>query len=113
MDRVIHKCVIELETQDILEACHSSSYSRHHGGVRTTTKVLQSRFYWPNLDKNVHDLVKYCTQCQIQGGISRRHEMPLKPNLKIELFDVSGIDFMVFFESSYGNKNILVVINYV
>ena len=39
--------------------------------------------------------------------------MPFKPNLEVELFDVWGIDFMGPFVSSYGNKYILVAIDYV
>lgn len=39
--------------------------------------------------------------------------MPLKPNLKVELFDVWGIDFMGPFLRSFGNKYSLVQVDYV
>ncbi len=39
--------------------------------------------------------------------------MPLTNILEIELFDVWGIDFLGPFPSSYGNKYILVVVDYV
>ena len=39
--------------------------------------------------------------------------MPLTNILEIELFDVWGIDFLCPFPSSYGNKYILVVVDYV
>lgn len=49
----------------------------------------------------------------MHGGISRSHEIPLKPNLEVELFDVWGINIMVPFVSSYGKKYILVEVDYV
>ena len=39
--------------------------------------------------------------------------MPLNSILEVELFDVWGIDFMVPFPSSFGNKYILLVVDYV
>ena len=45
--------------------------------------------------------------------ISRRHELPTTPILEVELFDVWGIDFIVPFVSFYGQKYILVALDYV
>ena len=39
---------------DILRQCHSLEYGGHFNGQRTTTKVLQSGFYWPSLFKDTH-----------------------------------------------------------
>ncbi|XP_075085100.1 uncharacterized protein LOC142168331 [Nicotiana tabacum] len=71
-----------------LEACHASPYSGHFGGVRTAAKVLELGFYWPTLFKDAHFW-------------------------EVEVFDVWGIDFMGPFVSSYGNKYLLVVMDYV
>lgn len=98
---------------NILENFHSSLLGGHFGGFRMGTKVLQSRFYWPTLYKDTYDLVKLCTQFQMHGGIPRRHKIPLKLNLKIELFDVWSIDFIITFMRSYENKFIFVVFDYV
>ncbi|XP_070022689.1 uncharacterized protein [Nicotiana sylvestris] len=57
--------------------------------------------------------VKGCYECQRTGNISHRHEMPMNPIQEVEVFDVWGIDFMVTFVSSYGNKCILVAMDYV
>ncbi|XP_073018095.1 uncharacterized protein [Primulina eburnea] len=48
-----------------------------------------------------------------RGNISRRHELPLNSILVCEIFDVWGIDFMGPFPVSFGNKYILVVVDYV
>ncbi|XP_070049743.1 uncharacterized protein [Nicotiana tomentosiformis] len=74
--------------------CHSSPHGGHHGGERTTTKVLSCSFYWPSLYKDASDLVKRCDECQMVGGISKKNEMLLTTILEIDIFDVWGIDFM-------------------
>ncbi|XP_049392927.1 uncharacterized protein LOC125857385 [Solanum stenotomum] len=48
-----------------------------------------------------------------QRAISWRYELPMTPILEVELFDVWGVDFMGLFVSSYGQKYILVVVDYV
>ena len=54
-----------------------------------------------------------CRKCQIQGGITSRHEMPLNFNLQVELFDVWGIDFMGPFPKSKDCEYNLVAVDYV
>ncbi|XP_070030023.1 uncharacterized protein [Nicotiana sylvestris] len=97
MDGVIRKCVPKEEQLSILEACHSSLFGGHNGGVRTASKVLSFGFYWPTLFKYV-------------GGISKRDEMPLNTILEVDIFDVWGIDLMGPFVSSCGNTYILVAV---
>ena len=50
---------------------------------------------------------------QMVGRIWKRDVMPFNPILKIELFDVWGIDFMGPFPNSFGNQYILVAMDYV
>nr|XP_009605430.1 uncharacterized protein LOC104099983 [Nicotiana tomentosiformis] len=52
-------------------------------------------------------------ECQWTGNISRRHEMPINPIQDVEVFDVCGINFMGSFVGLYGNKYILVAVDYV
>ena len=47
------------------------------------------------------------------GNISRKHEMPLKEILEVELFNVWCIDFMGPFSGSLSYKYILVMVDYV
>ncbi|KAK8626000.1 hypothetical protein V6N13_133655 [Hibiscus sabdariffa] len=75
--------------------------------------VLQSGFYWPTLFKDAHNYYKVCDRCQWIGNISRRNEMPLQCILKVELFDVWGIEFMGPFPSSNGDLYILLGVDYV
>ena len=50
-DQVIRRCVPNEEIPNILHHCHSSAYRGHFGAQRTTAKVLQSDFFWPNYSK--------------------------------------------------------------
>ena len=45
--------------------------------------------------------------------ITRKDMMPLTPILKVEFFDLWGVDFMGPFSMSYGNQFILVAVDYV
>ena len=76
-------------------------------------KVLQSGFYWPSLFKDAHNVCRACDKFQRLGKISRRHMMPLKPILIVDLFDVWGINFLEPFSVSFGCTYILVGVDYV
>ena len=43
-DRLIRKCVPEIEMLKILSHCHDSAYGGHFGETKTATKVLESGF---------------------------------------------------------------------
>ncbi|XP_070014395.1 uncharacterized protein LOC142175142 [Nicotiana tabacum] len=63
--------------------------------------------------KDAHQWVKGCNECQRTGNIFRLHEMPMNPIQEVEVSDVWGIDFMGPFVISFGNKYILVAVDYV
>ena len=97
----------------ILLHCHSLECGGHFSGQRTTAEVLQSSFYWSTLIKDANSFVKTCDRCQRKGNISSKNEMPLNSILEVELFDVWGIDFIGSFPSCYGNKYILLAVDYI
>ncbi|WMV25183.1 hypothetical protein MTR67_018568 [Solanum verrucosum] len=53
-DHIIQRCIPEVEVKAILEAFPASPVDRHHGGVCTTSKVLQSGYFWPFLYQDVN-----------------------------------------------------------
>ncbi|XP_038707278.1 uncharacterized protein LOC120002588 [Tripterygium wilfordii] len=81
---IIRRCIPVNEQESVLHFCHTHVCGGHFGGKKTSAKVLQSR-----------------------------NQMPLKNILTIDLFDVSGIDFMGSFPNSHGNLYILVAVDYV
>ncbi|WKA10546.1 hypothetical protein VitviT2T_028111 [Vitis vinifera] len=58
-------------------------------------------------------MCRSCDRCQRLGKLTRRNQMPMNPILIVDLFDVSGIDFMGPFPMSFGNSYILVGLDYV
>ena len=101
------------EYEKILSKCHFSPYGGHFGSQRIALKVLQSGFFWPTLFKDCHRIVQSCDICQRVGKISRRNEIPLNNILKVEIFDVWGIDFIGPFPPLFGNVYILLDVGYV
>ena len=73
-DQVIKRCVPEEEIGRILSHCHTLPCGGHFGGQRTTTKVLQSGFYWPTFFKDAHHFVASYDKCQRMGSISKQDE---------------------------------------
>ena len=98
---------LEEEMESILNHCHTLACGGHFKGQRTTVKVLQSGFYWPNLFKDAHQFVFSCDKCKRMGSISKRDEPPLQTILEVELFNIWGMDFMGPFPSSFSNLYIL------
>ena len=112
-DQVIRRFIPEEEMENILIHCHYLECGVHFGGNRTAAKVLQSGLYWPSLFKDAHAFISAYDKCQRMGNISRRDEGLLKGIMKVELFDVWGIDFMGPFPFSYNNKYIMLAVDYV
>ena len=112
-DQIYRRVVAEEEVEGILSHCHGSSYGGHFAPFKTVSKVLQAGFWWPHMFRDSQDFISRCDSCQRSGNITKRNEMPQNPILEVEVFDVWGIDFMGPFPSSYGNKYILVAVDYV
>nr|GEV55602.1 reverse transcriptase domain-containing protein [Tanacetum cinerariifolium] len=111
-DQVIWRCVHGKEALDILVACHNGPTGGHHVANLIAKKIFDSGFFWPTIYKDAHEFVKNCDSCQRQGKISQRDEMPQNSIQVCEMFNVWGIDSMSPFPSSYGNKYILVAVDY-
>ncbi|XP_021748087.1 uncharacterized protein LOC110713944 [Chenopodium quinoa] len=113
VDGLFRRCVPDDEIENVITMCHSSPCGGHMSANKTLAKILQCGFYWPSMFKDVWGVVKACDRCQRTGNILRRSEMPLNNILELEIFDVWGIDFMGPFPTSFGNKFILVAVDYV
>ena len=112
-DQIIRRCVSHEEGQKILFHCHNGPTGGHYSANRTAQKVLEVGFYWPTIFKDANSFVSSCDRCQRTGNISRKDEMPQRFILECEVFDVWGIDFMGPFPSSFGNRYVLVAVDYV
>ncbi|RVW59149.1 Retrovirus-related Pol polyprotein from transposon opus [Vitis vinifera] len=112
-NQIIRKCVPEQEQQGILSHCHESACGGHFTSQKIAMTVFQSGFSWPLVFKDAHTMCRSCDRCQRLGKLTHRNQMPMKPILIVDLFDVWGIDFMGPFPMSFGNSYILVGVDYV
>ncbi|GJZ73678.1 reverse transcriptase domain-containing protein [Tanacetum coccineum] len=112
-DSMIKRCVSGPENQTILDQCHHRPTGEHYGLNVTAKKFLDSKFYWPTIIKEAHNLVRLCESCQKIGNILKRNEMPLNNIQVCEIFNVWGINFMGPFPKLHKFEYILVAVDYV
>jgi hypothetical protein len=105
--------VLATEGIQIIKKCHATPYGGHYGAFRTQAKIWQCGFFWPTMYEDTKEFIQRCQKCQLQGDVTSRNAMPLNYNLQIEIFDVSGIDFMGPFQKSQDCEYILVDVDYV
>ncbi|XP_069143311.1 uncharacterized protein [Solanum lycopersicum] len=86
-DGLILRCVPKVQMLSVLEACLSLPMGGHHSGIWTAYKILECEYYCPTIHQDAHEFSKACGRCQIDGGISKRQDLPFIPILVIELFD--------------------------
>jgi hypothetical protein len=110
---LLRRCVPIEERIKIIERCHSSPYGGHYGAFLTYAKIWQCGFFWPTMYEDTREFIQRCGPCQRHSNINIRDAMPLINNLKIEYFDVWGIDYMGPFPPSKKCKYILVAVDYV
>lgn len=112
-DLVVWRCVSHTEGWKILEQCHSGVIGGHFSVNHTAEKVLEASFFWPILFMDAQKLVTTCDQCQRSQNLSKLDEMKQTPIQQCDVFDVWGIYFMGPLPSLNGNKQVLVVEDYV
>jgi hypothetical protein len=78
LDKILKRCVLDHERQDILWECHSGVIGGHIAGKATTQKVLQAGIWWETLFKDAKVYDRSCDVCQCLGNPSRRDKLPLQ-----------------------------------
>ncbi len=96
---------------DVLQWGHASISSGHPGSTRTL-KLIQRRFWWPNMQRDVRVFVAACAVCA-QNKEPRTHPHGLLHSLPIPSRPWSHIslDFVTGLPRSQGNTAILVVVD--
>ena len=52
-NQVMHRCLREDETYDILHACHDEPCGGHFAEKKIALKILTTGYYWPTLQNHV------------------------------------------------------------
>ena len=105
----ICRCIREDEIYDILRACHDEPCDSHFVERGTGHKVLQLGYYWPTIFKDAKKYVQSCDSCQIMGRPGQVDEIPLQPQLVVELFKRWALDFVGPFTPTSNQKIYIIV----
>jgi hypothetical protein len=67
LERILRRCVLDLERQDTLLECHGGVVGGHIGGKAIAQKVLQEGLWWETLFKDEKEYARSCDVCQRVG----------------------------------------------
>ena len=110
----ICRCICKDEIYDILKAFDDEPCGGHFIDRRIGHKVLQMGNYWPTIFIDAKKYAQACDSCQRMGKPGQFDQMPLQPQLVIEPFEISALDFVGPFHPPSNQKAyILVAMDYV
>ena len=95
----------------MFEEMHATAY-RGHRSTRSTQLAMTKRVYWPNMNKDICEMVKSCS-CQADK-IRRQPQQGKLTNVQtpLSIFESYNADFMgPFPKSKNGNDSILLFVD--
>lgn len=76
------------------ESIIASLHNLSHPGVKTTSKLIKHRYFWPSMDASIKDFVKGCLRCQ-QSKVIRHTKAPIEPiSAPTDRFETIHIDIV-------------------
>ena len=99
-------CVHPEASESLLEELHEGVCGSHKGGRSLSHRALTRGYWWPNMQKEAHEYVKKCDQCQrFVPNIHQPRGVP-NPLSSPWPFAQWGLDIVGPFPKAVGNKKI-------
>jgi hypothetical protein len=93
-DSILRRCVLEHERPRILAKSHEGIVGGHYAGKDTIQKVLRIGLWWPTIHKDAKEYFQKCDVCERVGKPNIRDEIPMRPQVTLQVFDKRAIDFV-------------------
>ena len=93
----------------ILEELHKGICGSHTGGRSLTHRAITQGYRWPNMQKEAHEYVKKCDQCQRFAPNIHQPRRILNPLSSPWPFAQWSLDIVGPFPKAVGNKRYLLV----
>lgn len=92
------------------------SYHTHPLGAHISTdrlyRVLKTRFFWPNMRRNIFKFCENCLTCAKTKARAQTRAGLLRPIKSFYPFQIVGVDIVICRMSSTSHRYILVVVDY-
>ena len=81
--------------KSLRKSIYDSIHLLTHPGIKATTKMIKSRYFWPDMDRNIRNWCRECMSCQ-QSKIHRHTHSPIEeydnisPRLQTVHIDIVG-----------------------
>lgn len=110
-NREIYQAIVpDCERRNVLEMCHDTS---GHLGVTKTLAKIRQRYYWPGLQRDVHQYIAGCDTCTKRKNLIPRRRAPMQITTCGVPMERIATDILCELpETDRRNSHILVVSDY-
>ena len=76
------------------QAIFNSLHDLSHSGIKGSVRLMKSRFFWPNMERDIRKFARECTTCQ-KSKITRHTQTEIQQfNLQSNRFETVHIDLV-------------------
>uniref|UniRef100_A0A5K0XUB1 Integrase catalytic domain-containing protein n=2 Tax=Nymphaea colorata TaxID=210225 RepID=A0A5K0XUB1_9MAGN len=108
------RCLDEDEAKKVIEESHRGDCGGHVGYQTLTKQIIRGGYYWPTMQKDCHQFVKRCKECQLHAPVihasaSHLHSVTSPWPFSMWAFDIIG---PISPAASNGHKYFLAATDY-